>query len=136
MIKNKKWLLKGHFSLLEVSVIIIIFKFEFFISKLLKKWKNSKFYSCSIFCHFWWILRLFRTFGGLYFTIGRSYRQNDVEIRDLHTRNTQKEIKIHKPYMVRFWPPPEPAKNGVFGPFLKWVKRGTICCRKKNLKTL
>ncbi len=72
----------------------------------LKSEKNSKFYSCFIFGHYWWILRLFRTFGGLYFAIGRSYRQNNVEIRDLHTRNTQKEMKIHKSYMVQFWPPP------------------------------
>jgi hypothetical protein len=71
----------------------------------LKMKKNKKVYCCFIHCHFWCILRLFRTFRGLYFVKGRSYRQNGVEIRDLHIRNTQENRKIYKPYMVHFWPP-------------------------------
>ena len=98
--------MRAHYSLKKGSIITIILKFEFSISKLPKKWKkNKKVYCCFIHCHFWCILRLFRTFRGLYFVKGRSYRQNGVEIRDLHIRNTQENRKIYKPYMVHFWPP-------------------------------
>ncbi len=64
-------------------------KIRFSISKLPKKWKkNKKVYCYFILCHFWCILRLFRTFRGLYFVKGRPFCQNGVEIRDLHIQNT------------------------------------------------
>jgi hypothetical protein len=64
----------------------------------LKTEKNSKLNILSFLVD----LKAFSDFWRLDFAERRSYRQNGVEIRELFTRNTQKEIKIHKPFMVHF----------------------------------